>query len=115
MRRLFFTLLVLISCIGCSSVAHLKTDDVQNQSLTATSSENVKVYSTANAGRSYSVIGQVIADVDAGENAKKAVDALKKEAAALGADAIVNLRLEIDMGYWSNAIKATGTAVKFQN
>ncbi|NTV47166.1 MAG: YbjQ family protein [Chlorobiales bacterium] len=115
MRKLFLALLVLISCAGCSSVANLKTDDLGSQVFNLTSAESIKVYSTSDAGREYKVIGQVVADADAGKEAKKAVNLLKEEAAKLGADAIVNLRLEIDAGYWNSAIKATGTAVKFQN
>jgi uncharacterized protein YbjQ (UPF0145 family) len=42
-----------------------------------------------------------------------AVDLLKEQASVLGADAIVDLRLSITMGYWTNGIKATGTAVKY--
>ena len=37
------------------------------------------------------------------------------QAADLGADAIVNLRIEFSMGYASIAVKSTGTAVKYIN
>ena len=83
-------------------------------SLQPTTAKAVKVFSTAKIGQEYSIIGEVVADADAGEQSAVSVDKLKIEAAKLGADAIINLRLEIDTGYLQNAIKATGTAVKIK-
>jgi hypothetical protein len=108
-------LVALLALGGCSSTARLQTDDVQVGSLAKQDSKNVEVYSTADAGgKPYEIIGQVVASADAGDDAAIAVDKLKEEAAALGADAVVQLRLEGDMGYWNNAIKATATAVKLK-
>jgi uncharacterized protein YbjQ (UPF0145 family) len=98
---------------GCSSVANIQTDDSPVTSG-KTVAKNIKVFSTAKAGQEYIILGEVVADADAGENSSPAVDKLKVEASKLGADAIINLRLEVDTGYWQNAIKATGTAVKFK-
>lgn len=101
--------------VSCSSVGHLHTEDVITNDLPKTDSENVVVYSTKPKQTvKFDVIGQVIACADAGKNAKISVDLLKKEAALLGADAIIDLRLEIGMGYWSSSIKASGTAVKIK-
>ncbi|MBI2428727.1 MAG: heavy metal-binding domain-containing protein [Ignavibacteriales bacterium] len=113
MKKLFLLLIAGVFISGCSSTANLQTDDEQVK-FEKTDAKNIKVYSTANVGTEYTIIGQVVADVDAGENATKAVNKMKVEAAQLGADAVINFRLEIDTGYWQNAIKAYGTAVKLK-
>ncbi|WP_026713683.1 heavy metal-binding domain-containing protein [Flavobacterium daejeonense] len=101
--------------VSCSSVGHLQTEDVTTNNLPKTDSEKILVYSTKpNQNIKFDVLGQVIACADAGQNTKISVDLLKKEAALLGADAIIDLRLEIGMGNWSNSIKASGTAVKIK-
>ncbi|MBN2411756.1 heavy metal-binding domain-containing protein [candidate division KSB1 bacterium] len=107
-------LLFVIIMAGCSSVAYIQTDDVTSEFTQKPDPDNIKVYSDGREELDYDVIGQVIADADAGSNAETAVTLLKKQAAQLGADAIINLRLEIDSGYWQSAIKATGTAIKFK-
>lgn len=113
MKKYVLSLISGFLFFGCSSVANLQTDDVP-MSVEKTIPSAVKVYSTANIGSEYVVIGEVIADADAGENASAAVNKMKSEAAKLGADAVINLRLEIDTGYFQNAIKASGTAVKLK-
>ncbi len=107
-------LIIGVLLTSCSSVAHLKTDDVK-QNYSATEPEQIKVYSTDKVDQEYTVIGEVIVSADAGADAAVSVKHLKNEAAKLGADAIINLKLEIGYGYWTNAIKASGTAVKFNN
>ena len=108
--KILFTVIILS---GCTSVSYLPTDDA-DPSVHRTDPENIQVFSTNDAGRNYSVIGEVIASADAGENADMTVSLLKKQAAQLGADAIVNLRLSFTMGYWSNGMTAEGTAVSFK-
>lgn len=117
MKRLCLCSSIFIALAGCASTAHLQTDDAV--SLAGTEAHvrpaDVVVYSTANAnGKGYQVIGQVVASADAGDDAATAVDKLKEEAAALGADAIVQLRLEGALGYWTSGIRATATAVKMK-
>lgn len=109
-------LLLILGVIfsSCSTVAHLSTDDT-SQKYSATNAENIEIYSIDNIGKDYTIIGDVIASADAGTDASVTIKYLKKEAAKMGADGIINLKLEIDYGYWSNAIKATGVAVKFSN
>jgi len=97
---------------SCSSVAHLQTDDL-NQNYAETNPNNIEVYSTDKIEKEYNVIGEVIASADAGSDGAISVKHLKREAAKLGADGIINLRLEVGYGYWSNAIKASGTAIKY--
>lgn len=112
--KIQFLLIVGVLFTSCSTVAHLQTDDLK-QNYSATNPDQIEVYSTDKVDKDYSVIGEVIASADAGTDASISVKYLKKEAAKLGADAIIELRLEIGYGYWTNAIKATGTAIKFNN
>jgi hypothetical protein len=113
LSRLIYVFLFSLLLFSCSSVANLRTADNPELSISRTNPADVKVYSTADIGKDFMIIGQVVASADAGTNSEKAVNHLKEEAAKLGADAIINLRLEIDSGYWQNAIKATGVAVKY--
>lgn len=107
-------LLIGLLFTGCMSVATIVTDD-NNQTYTATIPDQIAVYSTDKIGRPYSRIGEIVVSADAGNNASKSVNQLKVEASKLGADAIINLKLEVGLGYWSNSIKATGTAIRFKN
>lgn len=107
-------LFAVVLFASCSTVAHLQTDDSQ-ENYSATNPEQIELYSTDKVDKSYVVLGEVIASADAGRDSSIPVKYLKKEAAKLGADAIIELRLEIGYGYWTNAIKATGKAVKFNN
>jgi uncharacterized protein YbjQ (UPF0145 family) len=111
--RKIFVMIMSLMVFSCSSVAMLKTEDNAGLTVNKTNVSDVKVYSTSDIGKEYKVLGEVVASADAGTNSEKAVSLLKKQASSLGADAIINLRLEIDAGYWQNAIKATGTAVKY--
>lgn len=113
MKNVLVVVLMIMLFAGCSTVANIRTDDTV-MDLQPTTAKAIKVYSTAKIGVPYSIIGEVVADADAGEQAAVSVDKLKIEAAKLGADAIINLRLEVDAGYLQNAIKATGTAVKIK-
>ena len=105
-------ILILLFCLpliqACSTSAKLKTDD-NAQKFEAKDSSKIKVYSAREIGRPYTVIGAVVASRDGA--AEESVKILKKQASELGADAIVDLRLEIDYGYMDAATKATGTAV----
>jgi hypothetical protein len=104
---------VLLGSVGCSTSAGLKTDDAVRAPADASDASEVKVYSTNKIGKSYKTIGIVVADADAGDDAEKAVKALRQEAAQLGANAIVGLRLEVNYGFINSAIRATGTAVRY--
>ena len=111
--KLVIILTLILTTVSCSTVSKLKTDDVKSSNLTATNADLVEVYSTKSAKNSYQIIGQVVVCADAGEDSEIAVNLLKEQASLLGANAIVDLRLAITMGYWTNGIKATGTAVKY--
>jgi hypothetical protein len=94
------------------SVAHLQTSDTGY--YPPTNAEYIEVYSTEKASRPYTEIGEVFASVEAFNDGKESVNYLKKEAAKLGADGIINLRLEISNGVIGNSVTAFGTAVKFR-
>ena len=98
---------------GCS-VSHLHTSD-SVQMYPPSDFENIEVYSTDQTGKSYTVIGEVVASVEDFNEGSGSVKYLKKEAAKLGADGIINLKLEITEGFLGNAVTASGTAVKFSN
>lgn len=107
-------IIVVLILQSCYTTSYLKTDDspvVYEKS----DPEKIKVYATPKIDRKYIPLGQVIVGHDSG-NAISTVNLLKKEAANLGADGIINLRLEIETGFLSVAgLKASGTAVKFKN
>jgi len=98
---------------GCSSAAYLRTVDSPKAATTIGDPDAIQVYSVPSTGKSYQTLGIVVSSKDAGENAKSAVANLKEEAAKLGANAIVDMSLEIDMGYWQSAIRATGIAIRY--
>ena len=94
------------------SVTHLHSSDTEMY-YPPVKAKVVEVYSTEQANKPYTVIGEVAASVDALGDGSASVKYLKKEAAELGADGIINLRLEIGSGILANAVTASGTAVKF--
>ncbi|MGA2298270.1 MAG: heavy metal-binding domain-containing protein [FCB group bacterium] len=111
-KLLMFSLLSLLIA-SCSHVSQLRTLD-NSVVYKESDPDKIEVYSTANIGKQYLVIGEVLASADAGENSEKPVRLLREEASKLGADAIINLRLSFCEGYWDVGINATGTAVKFK-
>lgn len=104
--------IVILVTSGCSSVAHLKTND-DSVHAAKTDPKTIKVYSTKEIGRPCRILGLVVANADASENAAKSVDHLKEEAAELGANAIVDMRLEASYGMWESGIKSTGITVRY--
>ena len=109
-----FTILGML-LTGCS-VAHLQYND-SVQIYPPSNYENIEVYSTEQTGKSYIIIGEVVASVEdfSDGDGSGSVKYLKKEASKLGADGIINLKLEISEGILSNAVTSSGTAVKFIN
>ena len=115
MNRIFLSLVVFtgLALGGCSTAAHLRTADSPKAATTIGDPEAIQVYSVHSIGKSFQTLGAVVSSKDAGEDAKSAVANLKEEAAKLGANAIVDMSLEINVGFWENAIRATGTAVRY--
>ena len=111
--KILMGILIAVFLASCS-MARLQTSDFGSY-YPPSIAENIEIYSTEKANHSYIVIGDVVASVDAWGDGSASVKYLKKEAAELGADAIINLRLEIGNGVLSNSVTASGTAVKFKN
>jgi uncharacterized protein YbjQ (UPF0145 family) len=55
-----------------------------------------------------------VAASSTGEQPERTASLLRAEAAGLGADAVVDVRMEMDMGYWLNAVKLSGVAVRLK-
>jgi hypothetical protein len=102
--------IILTSC----STMHMLTDN-SLQRYSPVNPENIAVYSPTEVDRSYNVIGEAIVIVEALSDDPVYIDHLKKEASQMGADAIINLKLELGGGMLSNTVTASGTAVKFNN
>ncbi len=108
-----FLLLFATLASGCSTVAVIKTSDGElSKDAQYVSASAVKVYCVKDIGVPYTVLGSVVASADAFDNSYLPVKLLCEEAARLGADAVVGLRLEIQDGFWTNGIRASGVAVK---
>jgi hypothetical protein len=102
-----------LALAGCSTAAHVRTADSPKAVTSVGDPDAVQVYSVHSIGKTYQTLGLVVSNADAGSNAKTAVADLKEEAAKLGANAIVDLSLEINQGFWDNAIRATGIAIRY--
>lgn len=96
------------------SVANLHTDN-KYQIYPPTYFENVELYSSVQIDKNLIIIGEVVTCIEAISDGSVSINYLKKEAAKLGADGIINFRLEIGTGYFGNSVKASGTAVKYTN
>ncbi len=108
-------LLGLLLLTSCQTKSILAGPLVNSSTYPAVSPERVAVYATANAPRSYQVIAELATICDAGQDAEIPVRTLREEAARIGADAIVNLRLSFGLGLWAAGLKATATAVKYND
>ena len=113
-RILLIVSIASIALASCSTSSFIRINNTAT-SYQSTSAESIEIYSLTEIGKEYEAIGQVTAAADAGENAIEAIKWLKIEAARMGADAVVNLELSFCNGFWTIAIKASGTAVKFKN
>jgi hypothetical protein len=107
---------LLTTAGGCltSTTGRLRTDDAPGALLAPVSPERVVVYPTADIGRPYEIVGLVIAASSTGDQPARTYALLQQEAASLGADAVVDARMEIDLGYWTYAAKISGIAVKLK-
>jgi hypothetical protein len=109
MKDLFRALVLLaLPLAGCATSVRLPTEDARGNRAPRDPA-SVNVYAGREIGRKYQVVGAVTAAGD-GEDGARALTELRKEAALLGADCVVDLRLEIERGFWSAAVKATGLA-----
>jgi hypothetical protein len=93
--------------------SHLKSDNY-SEPIIPTKAENIKVYSTMKTPFEFTIIGDVLVSADAGTDSERVVNLMKREASKLGADAIIDLRLEFDYGGWETALKGSAYAVKIK-
>lgn len=104
-------------CLG-STVAHLRTDDAPNVPSANIPPESILVLPFTNVGRPYDVLGIVVAASSLGDSTGDrtfvAYRLLQKEAAALGANAIIDVSTELEAGFWAFAVKVSGMAVRLR-
>ncbi len=107
LKTLFLGSLLVLT--GCSSVTYVRVSDYAVD--TPTTARHVEVF-FQNAPRKARPIA-IVAVARQGENAVYAVEKLREEAAALGADAITELDLSYTSGLFPN-LQVTGLAVKYE-
>jgi uncharacterized protein YbjQ (UPF0145 family) len=105
--------IILSLSYSCRTGAHILLDN-STETFAATEYQSIEVFCEETTLKTKIIIGEVVVNIDAGSNTKLAIKYLKKEAAAIGAHAITNLRLEYDYGGRTYAIKASGTAVRYK-
>jgi len=101
--------LLLASC----SSSHVLTNTQQNYQ--PTQRDEIDVFSNDQTGREYVIVAELVSTAEDWNGAKGSVKQLKKEAAKVGANGIINLKLSITPGLLGDAIVATGTAIKYIN
>jgi hypothetical protein len=74
---------------------------------------SVRVYATDRLDRPHDVIGFVAVQHD-GTDGAEAVEELRKQAASMGADAVIGVTVQLGQGGWAFATHTTGTAVRFR-
>lgn len=114
MKRIaFFAAMVMLVVLlaGCSTHAQVRTDN-STAKYNMTDPDRVQIFVDDKVGRDYEILGVVVYAVDAGNNASPAMRGLRRKASELGANAVINTRLEVEYGYWKAGLKATGTAVR---
>lgn len=109
---LFLLGLGLLLLASCSS-SHVLTNS--DKSYQPGNPDEIEVFSNDQTGCNYIIIAQLVSSAEDWNGAKGSVKQLKKEAAKVGADGIINLKLSVTEGLLGDAIVATGTAVKYIN
>ena len=110
-----FKSILMVACLcilpmSCTSRGYMQLPG--QEKLAATQASEVAIYVTDDTGSAYTTLGAVVVSSDAGNNATATVARLKTEAAKLGANAIVNMKLRYSHGFWGLSLEARGTAVK---
>jgi hypothetical protein len=105
---------VLVVTSGCSTAAAVRTDDSPGLQLAPTAPAAVRVFFTPDAGTPYDVLGVVFAAADAGDDPSVPIELLRQQAAGLGADGVVDARLEFTRGQWRVGIAVSGVAVRLR-
>ena len=73
----------------------------------------VRVLAASEPGRPYEVVGLVVSQQDTSDPREQLME-IRRLAAAMGADAVVDLRLALGFGVWSIGHHLTGTAVRYR-
>lgn len=102
--KYIISLMLLLTVIGCTASTGYINENID--AFPPTEIENIKVYSKKPTEKNYIEIGYVAAHITSGASGDALKLALKKEAAKMGADAIIAFQL---MG-----VTAEGIAVKFK-
>lgn len=108
MNRKIFLSTILMIFLSCAIKTHYIQDGAKH--YPPTKPQNVKLYSGDIINRQYEVIGCVAIDVPG--NGDDAAIYLKEEAASIGADAVIFVKLAKISSYGSRT-GLSGTAIKF--
>ncbi len=107
---LFWSVFFTLAVTGCSFSAHYIQDGAtKDKNPQIISPNNVKIYSAAPDGIKYEVIGSISCQTQG--DGDSAASMLKAEAASIGANAIINVRLT-KMVSWGSQTGITGTAIR---
>jgi len=109
MKKLILIALISVLCSACAITTHYVQSD--SKQYPSTNVEDIKVFANSDVMDNYIVIGSLATHVPG--NGEQAVKELKKEAAKIGADAIIALQLD-KINSIASATQATGVAVKFK-
>ena len=109
MKKLMLITFISVLCSACAITTHYVQSD--SKGYPSTNSEDIKVYANSKVMNNYIVIGSLATLVPG--NGDQAVKELKKEAAKIGADAIIALELD-KINSIANSTQALGVAVKFR-
>ena len=73
----------------------------------------VRVLAASDPGRPYEIVGLVVSQLDTSDPREQMLE-VRRLAAAMGADAVVDLRLTLGFGVWNIGHHVTGTAVRYR-
>lgn len=108
MKKSVLLFFVVFFSVSCSQHTFYRPVDAQR--FEATSMESVKIYSQ-DINQNYDIIASVAAD--AVGSSDKAITVLKREAAKLGADAIINVKLT-KINSFAQRTGVSGVAIKLK-
>ena len=74
---------------------------------------HVRVLAASDPGRPYEIVGLVVSQQDTSDPRELVLE-VRRLAAAMGADAVVDLRLTLGFGVWNIGHHVTGTAVRYR-
>ena len=113
MKKIIIFFLISISTLifSCTTKTHyILNNDVRTSYI---NQADVLVFSTIPKDRNFTVIGFVAVDVSS-QDGLKALTALREEAASIGANAVIDVKLTM-MSSYSSRTGLSGTAVFIQN